>query len=96
MGCLTVVEDFAKGCLAIALDTSLPKECVVSVLVRMAEFRDECLNERGFLSMRHAREIIACWRQAYNEGLPHSSLDDQMPKKCADQLLTKDSRPTSP
>ncbi len=26
------------------------------------KFRDECLNEHWFVSMRHAREIIAAWR----------------------------------
>ncbi|MFX5785248.1 integrase core domain-containing protein, partial [Acinetobacter baumannii] len=30
------------------------------------KFRDECLNEHWFVSMRHAREIIAAWRREYN------------------------------
>ena len=33
------------------------------------KFRDECLNEHWFLSMRHAREIIAAWHQEYNESV---------------------------
>lgn len=37
-------------------------------------FRDECLNEHWFLSMRHAREVIEAWRQEYNGERPHSSL----------------------
>ena len=45
------------------------------------KFRDECLNEHWFLSMRHAREVIARWRQEYNEERPHSSLDDQTPNE---------------
>ena len=56
------------------------------------KFRDECLNEHWFLSMRHAREVIATWRQEYNEERPHSSLDDQTPKEFAERFLTADSR----
>jgi putative transposase len=59
------------------------------------KFRDECLNEHWFLSMRHAREVIATWRQEYNEERPHSSLDDQTPKEFAERFLTADSRSTS-
>lgn len=59
------------------------------------KFRDECLNEHWFLSMRHAREVIATWRQEYNEERPHSSLDDQTPKEFAERFLTTDSRSTS-
>ena len=32
-------------------------------------FRDECLNEHGFLSLRHARALIEDWRQEYNENV---------------------------
>ena len=49
------------------------------------KFRDECLNEHWFLSMRHAREVIARWRQEYNEERPHSSLDDQTPNEFAER-----------
>ena len=56
------------------------------------KFRDECLNEHWFLSMRHAPDVIARWRQEYNEERPHSSLDDQTPKEFAERLLTADSR----
>jgi len=54
-------------------------------------FRDECLNEHWFLSMRHAREIIENWRNEYNEERPHSSLKDMTPKEFADRFLTADS-----
>ncbi len=59
------------------------------------KFRDECLNEHWFLSMRHARDVIARWRQEYNEERPHSSLDDQTPNEFAERFLTADSRSTS-
>lgn len=37
------------------------------------KFRDECLNEHWFTSLGQARQIIAEWRQDYNEVRPHSS-----------------------
>ncbi|RIJ85545.1 hypothetical protein RSP822_15200 [Ralstonia solanacearum] len=37
-------------------------------------FRDECLNERWFISMRHARLLIKEWRIEYNTERPQSSL----------------------
>lgn len=52
------------------------------------KFRDECLNEHWFLSMRHAREVISTWRQEYNDERPHSSLDYQTPNSFAENFLT--------
>ena len=43
------------------------------------KFRDECLNEHGFITMRQAREVIERWRIEYNTERPHSSLDDLTP-----------------
>jgi len=37
--------------------------------------RDECLNERWFLGLDHARSIIDTFRREYNEERPHSSQD---------------------
>jgi putative transposase len=59
------------------------------------KFRDECLNEHWFVSMRHAREIIAAWRQEYNRERPHSSLGYLTPKQFADSFLTADSKSMS-
>ena len=36
--------------------------------------RDECLNETVFVSLRHARVVLAVWRRDYNEVRPHSAL----------------------
>ena len=43
------------------------------------KFRDECLNDHWFMSLRHAREIIAAWREEYNTERTHSSLGDITP-----------------
>lgn len=55
------------------------------------KFRDECLNEHWFLSMRHAREVIAAWRDEYNAERPHSSLGYLTPNQFAESFLTADS-----
>ena len=58
------------------------------------KFRDECLNEHWFLSMRHARQVIAAWREEYNCERPHSSLGYLTPSSFADRFLTADSKST--
>ena len=55
------------------------------------KFRDECLNEHWFISMRHARQVIEAWRQEYNGERPHSSLGYLTPKQFAERFLTADS-----
>ncbi|MYN02874.1 transposase, partial [Pseudoduganella sp. DS3] len=55
------------------------------------KFRDECLNEHWFLSLRHARQVIEAWRHEYNEERPHSTLQNLTPKQFAEGLLTVDS-----
>lgn len=47
------------------------------------KFRDECLNQHWFLSLRDAQQKIERWRQDYNHVRPHSSLDDQTPSEFA-------------
>ena len=37
-------------------------------------FRDECLNEHWFTSMRHAQVVIEAWRREYNEERPKKIL----------------------
>ncbi|WP_245820737.1 integrase core domain-containing protein, partial [Flavimaricola marinus] len=43
--------------------------------------RDESLNERLFPTLRHARQLIAAWRDDYNHHRPHSSLDGRTPRE---------------
>jgi putative transposase len=43
--------------------------------------RDECLNEHLFTSLRHARHLIAAWRDDYNHHRPHTSLDGLTPRE---------------
>ena len=50
------------------------------------KFRDECLNEHWFQSLRQARTEIAAWRRDYNEVRPHSSIGRIPPARYAEQL----------
>lgn len=47
------------------------------------KFRDECLNDNVFVSLRSAQKIIETWRQDYNSERPHSSLNDMTPTEFA-------------
>ena len=44
-----------------------------------SRLRDECLNETVFTSLRHARAVLAAWRQDYNQARPHSALGGRAP-----------------
>jgi putative transposase len=45
----------------------------------IGRFRDECLNENWFISLKDARDIIERWRIDYNEDRPHTSLGGLSP-----------------
>lgn len=47
-------------------------------------FRDECLNENGFVTLDAARTIIEEWRLDYNAHRPHPALGGLIPDEfCA-------------
>ena len=45
--------------------------------------RDECLNETLFVSLGHARRVLADWRDDYNHVRPHSGLAGATPAEAA-------------
>ena len=49
--------------------------------------RDECLNEHLFDTLRHARHLIAAWRDGYNLNRPHSSLGGLTPWEYANRSI---------
>ena len=44
-------------------------------------FRDECLNENWFKTLKNARDKIEAWREEYNSCRPHSSLGMKTPQE---------------
>lgn len=52
-------------------------------------FRDECLNEHWFTSIRHAQVVIEAWRREYNEERPKKSLGGLTPAAYAKTLIQK-------
>lgn len=48
--------------------------------------RDELLNETLFLSLDHARVVIAAWVEDYNQERPHSALGHETPGAIAAEL----------
>lgn len=63
-------------------------------------FRNGCLNEDWFVSMRHARRLIEEWRIEYNTERTHNSLGYLTPVQFAQahevkKFLTSDSNCTS-
>lgn len=51
----------------------------------IGRFRDECLNEHLFGSLKEARHIIEAWRIDYNTDRPHTSLSGLTPNEFANQ-----------
>ena len=48
--------------------------------------RDEQLNEHLFDSLRHARNLVAAWRDDFNHHRPHSSLAGLTPAEYDSRL----------
>jgi len=53
------------------------------------KFRDECLNENWFTSLKDAQEKIEAWRKDYNKHRPHSSLGNLSPEEYVKQNYTE-------
>ncbi|WP_444546971.1 IS3 family transposase [Laribacter hongkongensis] len=52
-------------------------------------FRDECLNEHWFTSLRHAQVVIEAWRREYNNERPKRALGGLTPAAHAESLAKK-------
>lgn len=58
-------------------------------------FRDECLNEHWFTSIRHAQVVIEVWRRSYNDERPKKSLGGLTPSAYAKSLAQKSGKLTA-
>ena len=59
-------------------------------------FRDNCLNQHWFMSIKEARTVINEWRKHYNEERPHSSLGYQPPATFAKLQASRFQSPPAP
>lgn len=48
-------------------------------------FREECLDENWFLTLKEAQERIEAWRKEYNNERPHSSLGGKTPNQFVEE-----------
>jgi putative transposase len=55
-----------------------PGEPIQNALIQClnGKFRDECLNEHWFLTLREAQVVIEAWRREYNEERTYSTIED--------------------
>ena len=56
------------------------------------KFRDECLNQHWFLSLRDAQFHIERWRRSYNTDRPHEALHPMTPIEFARTFLSPTAR----
>ena len=54
--------------------------------------RDECLNETSFRSLAHVRELLAEWRDDFNQNRPHTSLKGLTPNEFAARSIQDHNR----
>jgi putative transposase len=59
------------------------------------KYRDECLNERLFITIEQARVAIETWRLDYNQVRPHSALGNLTPEDCANRKRVGTPEPTN-
>jgi putative transposase len=60
------------------------------------KFRNECLNDNAFISLRSAQMIIEAWRQDYNSLRPHRSLNNMPPEEFAAFFKEQQAKITNP
>lgn len=54
--------------------------------------RDECLNETSFRSLTHVRDLLAEWRNDFNQNRPHTSLKGLTPNEFAARSIQDHNR----
>jgi putative transposase len=69
----------------VKLDFSRPEKPTENAFIETfsGKFRQECLNQHWFLLLEDGQEVIAAWREDYNQYRPHSALGDRSPVEFA-------------
>lgn len=67
----------------VELDFSRPGKPADNAFIESfnGRFRQECLNENWFLSLKDAREKVESWRNNYNGERAHSALGNLSPRE---------------
>lgn len=80
------LDQFAHG--QIKLDPIDPGKPQQNAFIESfnGKFRNECLNENWFVSLKHAQEICEAWREEYNRCRPHSSLGGLTPEEFREKV----------
>ena len=81
----------------VALDFIRPGKPIENCFVESfnGKFRDECLNQHWFTSLRDARSEIEPWRLDYNQVRPHSSLGGLPPAIFAEEAGLRSRTPSA-
>ena len=93
--CSRVVDEWAHR-LGIKLQFIRPGKPVENAFIESfnGKCRDECLNERLFLTIEQARTATETWRLDYNQVRPHSALGNLAPEDYAKQARVGTPEPT--
>ena len=88
----TALDKWAYG-KSVKLDFIRPGKPIENAYIESfnGRFRDECLNEQVFVSLRDARKKIENWRQDYNECRPHSGINNLTPLEFVNLSVIKNS-----
>ncbi|HEU5400887.1 MAG TPA: integrase core domain-containing protein, partial [Terriglobales bacterium] len=93
--CSRAVDEWAHRC-GIKLQFIRPGEPVENAFIESfnGKCRDECLNERLFLTIEQARSATETWRLDYNQVRPHSALGNLTPEDYANRTRVRNPAPT--
>jgi putative transposase len=93
--CSRVVDEWAHR-RGIRLQFIRPGKPVENAFIESfnGKCRDECLNERLFITIEQARSATETWRLDYNQIRPHSALGNLAPEDYANRTRVRDPEPT--
>jgi putative transposase len=92
--CSRVVDEWAHG-VGTKLQFIRPGKPVENAFIESfnGKCRDECLNERLFMTIEQARTATETWRLDYNQVRPHSALGNLTPEDYANRHRVGTSKP---
>jgi hypothetical protein len=91
-----VLDQWAYDLMACSCSLFKPGKPIQNAFIESfnARLREECLNQRAFVSLNDARRKIEQWRIEYNQERPRSSLDNLPPEEFAALAGSQGARPS--